>query len=69
MSPRIERDIYVKSLKERGKKNKAYSAYQFTGVEIADILDDTEHKSLYIKLAKEHGCSKMLAMAKDVARA
>ena len=38
-----------------------------TGLELAEILDDAEHKSLYIKLAKENDERKLLEIAKDIA--
>jgi len=37
------------------------------GLEVAQILQDEKHKSLYIKLAREHGGEKIMRLAKDVA--
>jgi len=36
-------------------------------LEVAGLLNDPEHKSLYIKLAKKHGADKLLRIAKGVA--
>jgi hypothetical protein len=58
---------YVKKLKQRAKDSHVYRKYQLMGLEIAQILEDEKHKSLYIKLAKEHGGEKMMRLAKDVA--
>ncbi len=60
-------DEYLKELKERGKASRVYREYQLAGLLVAEILDDEKHKSLYIKLAREHGTQKMLQLAKDVA--
>lgn len=57
---------YLEELKSRSKTSKVYQSYQLTGLEIANILEDWKHKSLYIKLAKEHG-DRLLGIAKSVA--
>ncbi len=44
---------YLKLLKDRSGKSKAYSKHQFLGAEIGEILGDPKHTALYIKLAKE----------------
>lgn len=36
------------------------------GLEITELLRDEKHKSLYIKLAKEHNSDELLRIAKDV---
>lgn len=58
---------YLEVLKERAKKSRVYKSYQFVGLTISQILNDEKHKSLYIKLAKEHNQSHLLSIAKDVA--
>ncbi len=58
---------YFEELAKRAKKSRAYSAHQLTGLEIAEILHDPSHKSLYIKLVKKHGVERLLALAKSVA--
>ena len=58
---------YLKNLKQRGKDSHIYRKYQLLGLEIAQVLQDEKHKSLYIKLAKEHGADKMMRIAKEVA--
>jgi len=39
---------YLEKLKNRAKKSKVYTSYQLIGLEIARILKDEKHKSLYI---------------------
>jgi len=58
---------YLTKLKQRGKDSHVYRKYQLLGLEIAQILGDEKHKSLYIKLAKERGGEEMMRLAKDVA--
>lgn len=58
---------YLGKLKQRGKDSHVYRKYQLLGLEIAQILQDEKHKSLYIKLAKEKGGDKMMRIAKEVA--
>lgn len=58
---------YFEALKKRAKKSKIYKSYQLTGLEIANILEDQEHKSLYIRLAKVYGDQTMMHIAKSVA--
>ncbi len=58
---------YLKTIKERTQKSRVYKKFQFTGLAIAQLLNDEEHKSLYIKLAKEYCNQKLLSLAKDVA--
>ena len=57
---------YLKAITDRSKVSRAYRSYQFVGLEIAMILDDTAHKSLYIKLAKDNDPDRLLALAKSV---
>ncbi|MEZ4156536.1 MAG: hypothetical protein R3B52_00965 [Candidatus Paceibacterota bacterium] len=58
---------YIDGLKNRAQKSRVHHNHQFLGLEIANILGDFEHKSLYIKLAKEHDGDELLHLAKDVA--
>lgn len=57
---------YIQELKRRTSESRAYKSYQLTGLEIANILEDWEHKALYMRLAKVHGESKMMQLAKSV---
>ena len=57
---------YLSELKKRAKESRAYKKHQLIGLEIADILDDRRHTSLYIKLAKEHRADVLLQLAKSV---
>ncbi|MEK7548906.1 MAG: hypothetical protein AAB496_00210 [Patescibacteria group bacterium] len=63
----MEDGDYLKTLRERAKTSHVYKKYQFTGLLIAQLLNDEKHKSLYIKLAKEHDQNHLLSIAKDVA--
>ncbi|MEK7590470.1 MAG: hypothetical protein AAB454_02040 [Patescibacteria group bacterium] len=58
---------YLQALSKRSGQSRAYKSYQTIGLEVAEILEDFGHKSLYIKLAKEHGEDKILRIAKTVA--
>lgn len=58
---------YKELLRKRGKESKIYSAHQMTGLMLAEILNDEGHKSLYIKLAKNHGMDKLIKLAKLIA--
>jgi hypothetical protein len=60
-------DSYLKELRRRSAESRTYKSYQLTGLEIANILEDWDHKSLYMKLAKKHGEAKMMELAKNVA--
>ncbi|MDP3881010.1 MAG: hypothetical protein Q8Q32_02420 [bacterium] len=58
---------YIEELKRRSKGSGVHHNHQFIGLEIATLLKDYKHKSLYIKMAKEYDSSELLAIAKDVA--
>ena len=62
----IKKD-YLETLKKRKEQSRVYLQYQLTGLEIARILCDEEHKSLYIKLAKNFSNEKLLILAKTIA--
>jgi len=64
--PSIQSEDYLETLRERSKTSKVYQKHQLVGLEIADILRDQEHKSLYIKLAKERNQQELLSLAKDI---
>ncbi len=57
---------YLKTLKTRVKEARITKPFQLTGLEIAMILKDLPHKSLYMKYAKEYPGEKLLALAKDI---
>jgi hypothetical protein len=61
-----ESSQYLKGLKERGKESHVYHSHQSVGLEIAALLHDTGHKSLYIKMAKIHNPDRLLSLAKSV---
>ncbi len=61
------RENYLAKLKTRQKTSHIYENYQLDGLEVAKLLNDDKHKSLYIKLAKEHGGEKLRRIARDVA--
>jgi len=58
---------YFKILKERAKQSRAYQPHQMIGLSLAEILDDSEHKSLYMRLAKFYDNEELLRLAKRVA--
>lgn len=59
---------YIANLKKRSEGSGVHHSHQFLGLEIATLLKDYKHKSLYIKMAKEYDGAELLALAKDVAR-
>ncbi len=58
---------YLKALRERAHTSRIYRKYQLTGISLAGILGDEEHKALYIKLAKMHDADKLLTLARRIA--
>jgi len=56
----------METLKERGKQSKVYSQHQLLGLEIATLLEDDSHKSLYIGLVKKYPKVDLLGLAKDI---
>lgn len=64
---RLRDSDYFAELTKRSRKSRAYVKHQLVGLEIADILGDREHKSLYIKLAKQLDGAELLRIAKSVA--
>ncbi len=63
----LNKSGYLKTLQERAAKRNITQEFQLIGLEIAVVLHDLEHKSIYIKYAKAYGSDKMLALAKDIA--
>ena len=57
---------YLEELRKRKKESRVYSEHQLVGLLLAEILEDDEHKSLYIKLAKENNTDELLKLAKSV---
>ena len=64
---RVNPKEYLKTLEARGAPLRVTKPYQWTGLEIAAILRDLKHRSLYIKLAKEHDPAQLLRLAKQIA--
>lgn len=58
---------YLKELKRRAGESRVYKKHQLIGLEVAQILEDEKHKTLYIKLAKEGNPEAILCLAKEVA--
>lgn len=62
-----ESRAYLEELKKRARESHVYSEHQLIGLMLAEILQDEEHKSLYIKLAKKYDSDMLLQLAKDIA--
>lgn len=60
-----EKEYFLK-LRERKKESRVYTLHQMTGLLLAEILGDSKHKSLYMKLAKQYDNQKLLELAKDI---
>lgn len=63
----ISKEEYLEELRKRAKKSRVYQDYQLIGLEVANLLGDIKHKSLYIKLAKEYRNVDILKLAKEIA--
>jgi hypothetical protein len=63
----IEKGRYLTKLKQRAKESRVSRRFQLDGLEIAKILGDEKHRSLYIKLAKEMDPDELRRLAKEVA--
>lgn len=61
----INRD-YLKTLQERAKKSRVHKEYQSTGLALAEILEDPEHKSLYMRMSKIYDGNELIRIAKDL---
>ena len=61
-----DQDNYFETLKKRAKKSHVYREYQASGLELAYLLSDLKHKALYIRLAKQYGGPRLIALAKDI---
>ncbi|MDP3729731.1 MAG: hypothetical protein Q8R26_03240 [bacterium] len=58
---------YFKTLRERSKKSRVYTPHQMTGLQLAEILEDKDHKSLYMRLAKQYDNAELIRLAKNLA--
>lgn len=58
---------YLEELKKRYARSRISKKYQAMGLELARILNDKKHKSLYIKLMKEGNPAKLMWLAADIA--
>jgi len=58
---------YLKKLDARKYRSRVYTSYQLIGLEIAELLEDRGHKSLYIHLAKKQNPQKLLELARSIA--
>ncbi len=61
------KSTYLSDINKRKIGSRVYRNYQFIGLEVAKLLADEPHKALYIKLTKQFGTEKMMALAKSVA--
>jgi len=58
---------YLEELKKRYIRSRISKRYQAMGLELARILNDRKHKSLYIKLMKEGNPARLMWLAADIA--
>ena len=59
---------YINNIRERVQKARVYKKFQATGLLIAELLGDSRHKSLYIKLAKEYKEQDLLTLATTISQ-
>lgn len=57
---------YLSTLKERVKKSRVYTHTQSTGLLLTEILNDKEHKSLYMRVSKMYDNVQLIRLAKDL---
>lgn len=67
MDSRKDNGSYIEELQKRSKESRVHTEHQMMGLLIAEALEDPEHKSLYMRLAKKHDPDTLLRIAKDVA--
>ena len=58
---------YLAKLRDRAKQSRVYRKHQLDGLEIAKILGDETHKTLYMKLAKERDAATLRELAASIA--
>ena len=58
---------YMAEMKRRAKESRVYQKHQSVGLALAEILNDSKHKALYIRLAKNISEQKLIPLAKSVA--
>ena len=64
----MEPSGYIEELKKRAKKSRVYAKHQLVGLELAVLLADQEHKTLYIKLAKHLNHERLFRLAKEISK-
>lgn len=57
---------YFDLLTERAKKSKVYKSFQSVGLQLAELLNDEQHKALYMRLAKNHNNEWLLDIARTI---
>lgn len=57
---------YLATLKDRAKESRVYRGFQLDGLEIAQMLGDEKHRSLYIRLAKIHDPFLLRVLARTI---
>lgn len=62
----ISKSQYIEELRRRSKRSRVYKKYQLVGLQIAEVLQDEKHKTLYMKLAKERSAEGLLRLAKEI---
>lgn len=63
----IDKHEYGELLKSRKKDSRVYKSFQATALALAEILEDKEHTSLYMRLAKKYNNQELIRVAKTVA--
>lgn len=58
---------YFETLKKRSKESRVYKPHQMIGLMLAEMLNDSAHKALYMKLAKLYDNEELLRIGKNLA--
>ena len=64
---KVAHKTYLETLRARQDNKRISQEFQQAGLDIAEVLQDTRHKELSIKFAKEYDFRALFRLAKDVA--
>ena len=59
---------YMDTLQKRAKKSRIYKSYQMTGLLLVELLQDSAHTPIYIRLAKLYDNQQLLGLAKTITK-
>lgn len=63
----LPKEDYLKEISKRQKENRIYQKFQLIGLALTEILEDSSHKALYMRIAKNRDGDQLLNLAKMIA--